>query len=95
MCACFQGVGQGDRDAGNTALIRTSSCGFCFYFCGLLQGIDVLEAALRASPATIVTAEPFLFNLCECAISVCTVFFLISGCLRCSHAVRAPFDGRC
>ena len=32
----------------------------------LTQGIETLENALRASPATIVTAEPFLFNLCEC-----------------------------
>lgn len=32
---------------------------------GTLQGIDALESALQASPATIVTAEPFLFNLCE------------------------------
>ncbi|TBU27304.1 hypothetical protein BD311DRAFT_665670 [Dichomitus squalens] len=29
----------------------------------LKEGIEALEAALRASPATIVTAEPFLFNL--------------------------------
>ena len=29
------------------------------------QGVEVLEGALRASPATIVTAEPFLFNLCK------------------------------
>ncbi|KAI0731358.1 hypothetical protein C8Q76DRAFT_612246 [Earliella scabrosa] len=29
----------------------------------LKEGIEVLEAALRSSPATIVTAEPFLFNL--------------------------------
>ena len=31
-----------------------------------MQAIQVLEEALHASPATIVTAEPFLFNLCEC-----------------------------
>ena len=55
----------------------------------------MLETALQASPSTIVTAEPFLFNLCECAISVCAVFALISGCLPSSHTVRAPFDGRC
>lgn len=29
------------------------------------QGIQVLEDALRASPSTIVVAEPFLFNLCK------------------------------
>ncbi|KAI1793510.1 hypothetical protein LXA43DRAFT_1123281 [Ganoderma leucocontextum] len=29
----------------------------------LKEGIEVLESALRASPATIVTTEPFLFNL--------------------------------
>ncbi|KAI0741612.1 hypothetical protein C8Q80DRAFT_1110193 [Daedaleopsis nitida] len=29
----------------------------------LREGIEVLEDALRASPATIITAEPFLFNL--------------------------------
>lgn len=28
------------------------------------QGIEVLEAALQASPATLTMAEPFLFNLC-------------------------------
>ena len=28
----------------------------------------MLEAALRTSPATIVTAEPFLFNLCMCLL---------------------------
>jgi len=27
------------------------------------EGIDVLEKALRASPSTVVVAEPFLFNL--------------------------------
>lgn len=30
-----------------------------------MQGIEVLENALRTSPATIVTAEPSLFNLCK------------------------------
>jgi len=29
----------------------------------LKEGIDVLEAALRASPSSVVVAEPFLFNL--------------------------------
>lgn len=29
------------------------------------QGIDVLETALKASPSSVVVAEPFLFNLCK------------------------------
>lgn len=28
------------------------------------EGIQVLEAALQASPSTLAMAEPFLFNLC-------------------------------
>jgi hypothetical protein len=31
----------------------------------LKEGIEVLEAALEASPSTLAMAEPFLFNLCE------------------------------
>ena len=30
----------------------------------LKEGIEVLEAALEASPSTLAMAEPFLFNLC-------------------------------
>ena len=30
----------------------------------LKDGIEVLEAALEASPSTLAMAEPFLFNLC-------------------------------
>ena len=40
-----------------------------------LKGIEVLENALRTSPATIVTAEPFLFNLCAWPTS-CTLPFV-------------------
>lgn len=29
------------------------------------KGIEALETALKASPASVVVAEPFLFNLCE------------------------------
>lgn len=37
----------------------------------LFKGIEVLEKALKSSPASVVIAEPFLFNLCECASSSC------------------------
>jgi hypothetical protein len=30
----------------------------------LKEGIEVLEAALEASPSTLAMTEPFLFNLC-------------------------------
>ncbi len=36
----------------------------------LKEGIEVLEKALRDSPASVVVAEPFLFNLCESLIHV-------------------------
>ena len=29
-----------------------------------IKGIAILESALKTSPATVVVAEPFLFNLC-------------------------------
>jgi hypothetical protein len=32
----------------------------------LKEGIQVLEAAMEASPSTLAMAEPFLFNLCAC-----------------------------
>jgi trafficking protein particle complex subunit 12 len=31
----------------------------------LKEAIEVLESALKASPSSVVVAEPFLFNLCE------------------------------
>lgn len=31
------------------------------------EAIEVLEEVLHATPATVTAAEPFLFNLCECA----------------------------
>ena len=37
--------------------------------CSVSQAIELLETALRTSPATIVTAEPFLFNICELAVA--------------------------
>ncbi len=40
------------------------------------QAIKLLEDALRTSPATIVTAEPFLFNLCERDLSTHVVSWL-------------------
>jgi len=33
--------------------------------CGV-QGIELLESAVHESPASVLVAEPFIFNLCEC-----------------------------
>jgi hypothetical protein len=38
--------------------------GFALDLC-VIQSIRVLEAALKASPASVVVAEPFLFNIGE------------------------------
>lgn len=63
---------------------------------GVVQGIDLLEAALKTSPSSVVVAEPFLFNLCAYLS-----FFLFYAdlplpdreCLY-SHPIRASFDCR-
>ena len=37
----------------------------------LSEAIDVLEDVLRASPASVAAAEPFLFNLCAFDLVLC------------------------
>ncbi|KDR80719.1 hypothetical protein GALMADRAFT_91300 [Galerina marginata CBS 339.88] len=51
-----------DNDANNFAAVNNLSVALLSQG-KLKEGIEVLEAALHASPASVVVAEPFLFNL--------------------------------
>jgi hypothetical protein len=57
----------------------------------LKEGIEVLEAALEASPSTLAMTEPFLFNLCACSFFHLFFFHIIDCCHYASHsyALRA------
>ena len=55
-------------------------CLLIMFYAFLLQGIDVLEKSLKASPSSLVVVEPFLFNLCEPSYNHFPWRFLVNAC---------------
>ena len=59
------------------------------------QGIDLLEAALKTSPSSVVVAEPFLFNLCtRLPCFRCPLLTTHGILILVSHPIRASLDCR-
>jgi len=59
-----------------------------------VKGIEVLEHALRASPSSVVVAEPFLFNLCEFVFLHCVHQLHLTGLCLSSYSIRAQVRRR-